>query len=137
MKNAPSRRSILHAGTCGLALIVLSPKLAGAIENRFSARPDLASRLARLVVGPEHSAGIGATLGCAREPAEILEDLANAWGESINSLENATDVRLVRTVLKHHAQDLNNGNFVVVNGWILSKTEAGIYELAALASVAS
>jgi hypothetical protein len=130
-----SRRDVLRAGTCGVALALLSPQLASAttLANTLPgpASADLAQRLARLIATPEHASALGAALGPVREPDVIVAGLCDAWGISPAVLESASDRDLIDAVTRHHARDVESGDFVMRNGWILSRTEASLYEVAA------
>jgi hypothetical protein len=134
-----SRRNILRAGAGGLALTLISPELASsAIPSGPSGSGSigLAYRLARLIASPEQAASLGSVLGPIREPAAIMEEISDAWGVSVPDLEGSSDRALLAYVIDNHALDAANGNFVIRNGWILSRTEAGLYE-AAVATAAA
>jgi hypothetical protein len=130
-----SRRNVLKAGASGLALALLSPELARALPAAPPA--DLAARLARLVAAPDKGPSLAAAFGPVRSPGAVLDDLRVSWAVSAADLEAASDPELLATVIRHHARDLEDGNFVTRNGWVLSRTEAGLYELAAAASLTS
>jgi hypothetical protein len=126
-----SRRDILRAGTGGLALTLLSPELAASAALIAPKPTNLAERLARLVSSPKQAAVLGAALGPTRDPSTVLDDLCNGWGTSTGVLEKATDRELIDAVIRHHDRDVMGGDLVMRNGWVLSRTEAGLYEVAA------
>jgi hypothetical protein len=98
---------------------------------------DLARRLASLIAKPREAAPLGSALGSIRDPAAIAEELSEAWGTSVPALENTTDRELIAAVIDNHARDVAAGNFVMKNGWVLSRTEAGLYEAAAATATLS
>lgn len=134
-----SRRNVLRAGAGGLALTLISPDLASAAipSGPYVPGPaDLVQRLARLIASPEQAASLGSVLGPIRGPAAIAQEISDAWGISIPDLEGSSDRALLAHVIDNHALDAADGNFVTRDGWILTRTEASLYEAAAATAAA-
>lgn len=127
-----SRRNVLGAGAGGLALTLISPEMPSAATPSCPHVPgtaDLVQRLARLIASPKQAASLGSALGPIRDPAAI----SDAWGLSVPDLIGSSDHALQAYVIDNHARDLRDDNFVTRNGWILTRTEAALYEAAAAA----
>lgn len=134
-----SRRNVLRAGAGGLALTLISPELASSALPSGPYVPggaDLVQRLARLIATPEQAASLGSVLGPIRDPAAIAEEISDAWGLSVPDLEGSSDRVLLAHVIDNHAIDAAGGNFVTRSGWILTRTEACLYEAAAATAAA-
>jgi hypothetical protein len=129
-------RAWLRTRLSSVALVVLLGA-AGALPGSAVAAgascrqpPELAVRLARLISTPDQADSLHQAFGAARDAEAILADVSQAWGVTAAELERASDADLKAQVARGHARDLERRNFVIRNGWVLSRSEAALYEVA-------
>ncbi len=129
------RRSFLRAAAKATALAAVGPGLASALLA--CARDGaLGSRLALFFADRKAASAVGEEILKRRdEPpgaAELVELLAGDQSTQWNEWATSDPARLAAALREQHRLDFDKERFEVVNGWVLSRTEA---LLCALASV--
>jgi hypothetical protein len=131
MKTA--RRSVLLAAA-GWALL---PAAALARLPRAAATTDarLLARLTTFFAAPDSAAALGAAyLRQAPEEAEAASLIARLFpGVAAATLEHWPDGALRATLARRLAEDFAQSRTVMLQGWILSRSEARLFAAAALA----
>jgi hypothetical protein len=127
---SPIRRRIIAAALAALANGLpfarafgsaprVSPQSSDIDSDDFRARVWLGELYLKLY--PEESSA--RRIGCA-----LFDD----DGASIYSLKNRLDLQ--QRVLQQHKQNFQDGDIVIIDGWVLTRTEARVFALSAIES---
>jgi len=129
------RRSFLRAAAKATALAAVGPGLAASLLA--CARDGaLGSRLALFFADRKAASAVGVEVLKRRgEPAgaaELVELLAGDQWTHWNEWATSDPTRLAAALREQHRLDFDEERFEVVNGWVLSRTEALLCALASL-----
>lgn len=123
------------ASALGVAATALTAKLAFKRESTLNLSTD-AERLVSALSSTESAAELGRaymeTVPFDRSVDVLVERIVAVVPGGYTSVREG-DERELKTLLEHEfKEDFRGGNVVIVDGWILSRTEARLYALAAI-----
>jgi len=127
---SPIRRKILAGALLALANGLAFSRALGTPSRRFSGPPKVSSNdLRTMICLGQQYLKLHPEEGSAKRIAYTLfgDELV-----SVRSLIDCTDRR--QLVLRRHKEDFRDGNVVVIDGWVLTRTEARVFALSVIES---
>ncbi|MEE9494522.1 MAG: hypothetical protein V3W04_14230 [Gammaproteobacteria bacterium] len=100
-------------------------------SSQAEATSTLARNLSRLFSSPKNASAIGQRYIELYPEKMSSTQLANDLGDEIIKLALSGDNMLKQRIARQQQNDFSEGNTVIVNNWILSRTEASVCALIA------
>ncbi len=127
---SPVRRRLLAGALLSLTGVLPFSRAFGSAPRNFAQLPTVSSDdlRARIWLG-EHYLRLHSDECSTKRIACLLS--VNEF-VSVRSLIDRTDLR--QLIRQQHNEDYRNGNVVIIDGWVLTRTEARVFALSAIES---
>ncbi len=136
LQSPMKRRLVLRAVLLGAAALASPRSFAFAVRAVVVARRGLAERASQCLASDPLVAALGAAyLGAGDQEASVshlIEQIAERWPTGAHELEHLSKRSLRLALASIALRDFERADVIVVDGWVLARSEARLYALAHL-----